>query len=190
MSELSSTVSENLPLLLSDKQILNHSTMKDMVKLMTPLAKRLKLFHKESDRAPTEDDTRKLLVQIVQPRQELATLLNRCVELGGALFSIGVNLKVAQALIANPDKYAQMITFAPHPEPVVKQSQNVLDLIPLFCPLAPAPESASFSTSIGNMVSLLQTGQCTPLPERGTLPDSQPSSSSQPQAAQRKRQRL
>ena len=129
----SSTITENIPLLLTDNALLNLSTMKDMVRHLKPLSKRLKLFHRYSDTAPTEEESRKLLVQIVQPSQELATLFNHSVELGGALFSIGINMKVAQTLVSNPDTYAQLITFAPHPEPVFKQTQNVLDPVPLMC---------------------------------------------------------
>ena len=86
------------------------------------LAVMLQQFHKDSLLNPTDAAQRDLLLKTLNPSAELSSQLCSCVEVGTALFSIGVNFKVAQTLINNPDKFAELLSFAQNPEPSFQSS--------------------------------------------------------------------
>ena len=86
------------------------------------LAVLLQQFHKDSLLNPTDAAQRDLLLKTLNPSAELSSQLCSCVEVGTALFSIGVNFKVAQTLINNPDKFAELLSFAQNPEPSFQSS--------------------------------------------------------------------
>ena len=131
-SELCSTVTENLEVPQKPSLLLDDSKIMDFTKNLQPVAQLLAPFHKESQTMPNDVQRRNLLLALLNPGNALAAQLDQCVEPGAALFSIGVNFKVAQTLISNPNNYADMITFAPNKEPTFKTTKNIIDLLPLL----------------------------------------------------------
>ena len=155
-SELSSTVNDNMPVLTQDDQLLDPEKIQKLKRNLEPLALLLQQFHKATTTAPNDTQRRNLLLQIVNPSQDLSKQLDACVEVGAALFSIGINLKVAQTLITNPESYADLLTFAPNTEPKFKSTRNILDLLPLlFNPKA--TQTTPTQSNLSSLISILQT---------------------------------
>ena len=167
--EVTSTISDNMQQLQEDDILLDKEKMGTFTANLQLLAKVLRVFHKDSPREPTDGERRVLLLQILNPSPQLSTQLSKCVEIGAALFSIGIHMKVVQTLISNSACYAGMMSFAPNPGPPFTSSKNLLDLLPFLSSTkstAPSPPS-----SLNTLISLLKgqsTTQPTSLPP--TLP--------------------
>ena len=131
-SELCSTITENIPLLLEDSLLLDKDKISSFISNIQPLALTLQNFHKDSLTSPSDLEKRSLLLNLLNLSPDLAYQLNSCIEIGAALFSIGLNIRVANLLISNPEKYADLLIVAPNPEPPFKSSKNILDLLPLL----------------------------------------------------------
>ena len=154
-SELCSTITENIPLLQEDSLLLGKNKIRSFISNIQPLALTLENFHKDSLTSPSDLDKRSLLFNLLNIAPDLAFQLNSCIEIGAAHFSIGLNIRVAHLLISNPEKYADLLTYAPNPEPPFKSSKNILDLLPLLhYKKTTLPGS---STDIAQLTSLLRS---------------------------------
>ena len=174
-SELASTISDNMPLLHEEDILVNKEKMGTFMANLRPLSHMLQVFHRDSSREPTDGERRALLLEILNPSPQLSVQLSKCVEVGAALFSIGIHLKVVQTLISNPSRYAEMMSFSPNPDPPFTSSKNLLDLLPLlssYKSTVPPP-----SSSINSLISLLQ-GQSSTHPTNLLQTPSQPLSQS------------
>ena len=132
MSELHSTLYENRPCLEQDEQLLNPTKMQELLADLLPITAMLAKFHKDSTVFKTNEDSREVILQMIDTTPELLSRLKACVHIGGALFSTGIQYLVAHAQLTNPDRLAANMSFAPNPDPPFKQSKDYEDLFPLL----------------------------------------------------------
>ena len=98
-SSLALTINDNPPVLETDLSQLDERKLASFKQNIETMAVLLQQFHKDSLLNPTDAARRYLLLKILNPSAEPSSQLSSCVEVGDALFSIGVNFKVAQTLI-------------------------------------------------------------------------------------------
>ena len=60
--------------------------------------------------------------------------IKKSVHLGGALFSTGIQVLVAHTNLTNPGEMAKKNSFVPEPDPKLKTTGNINDLLPLLTP--------------------------------------------------------
>ena len=176
VSELSSTLNDNIPLLLGDGEFLDSTKMQHFAHLLQPVATLLQSFHKDSDISPTDAQCRDLLSKLINPGSNLDKSLSAAVEVGAALFSIGVNYKVAKTLLSNPERFADLMTFAPAPDPTFKTTKNILDLVPLLQQPSTVPESST--ANVQRLLNALRTPSNSYSPSHTQAHESTNSSSS------------
>ena len=77
--------------------------------------------------------------------------IDKATEIGGALYLMGIHLKVAHTLIKNPGRYADLMTFLPNKEPTFKRTKSLKDLLDILyvkkantCPSGQPKNIASF----------------------------------------------
>lgn len=166
MSELSSTINENMDVLKGDSLFMDKDKISTLGKAMKPLADNLIKFYREYEGPNTDEDKRQAALGIVNPTEEVKNAMLKAIEVGGALFSMGINYMVANRLFANPVQYSNLMTFAPNPEPIFKKSKNILDLLPLLH-LSKNENPQLPTSSFQNVVAALQNQ---PQPPHQPLP--------------------
>lgn len=82
----------------------------------------------------TDQSSKDLLLKFLDMDDDTWWLINSFIEVGGALYSMGINLHVARTLICNPSRYAALMTLVPASDPEFKRTANMRDLLPLLVP--------------------------------------------------------
>eukprot|EP00794_Sanderia_malayensis_P002566 gene2566-biopygen2105 len=72
-------------------------------------------------------------------------MMSSFVKLGGAMFAMGVNFKMAQLLLSNPAALAEKFDSRPAPDPKFKESGKILDFIELLNPMPKGKRKAEES---------------------------------------------
>ena len=92
----------------------------------------LKKFHKGSVLAVNTNDSAELILKFINMNPETLESNKKCVHVGGALFSTGIQVLVARTNLKNPGEMASKISFAPEPEPKSKTTGSINDLLRLL----------------------------------------------------------
>jgi len=110
LSELSETVVKNLEILAKKHQnFLAPETVDKLVSEFRPLRKSLKVLHKDSVTAATEEDVIETLKLLFQENDDLDAILEQMFHVGGALFVTATQVIVAKTLIQDPESYAELV---------------------------------------------------------------------------------
>ena len=176
MSELGSTLNENMAVLQDDEVFLDEGKVGQFADGVEPLAAILHKFHKDYEGPNSEEDKRAAALAIVNPSPLLKAQMLQAVEVGGALFSMGINFMVANRLFANPEVYADLLTCAPKPDPAFKSTKHITDLLPLLHVPKHGTVPTSTSTSMEQLLAALSNPPCHPstsqtAPPFGTVPN-------------------
>ena len=132
ISELGSSLNENFPLLEGDTHFLDQQKVHEFIHRLQSFSDLLKKIHRDYEGPNTEQDKRDAALSIVNPSQEIRDAMLAVINVGGALFTMGINFMVANRLFANPVNFTNLMTFAPLPDSVFKMTKNILDLLPLL----------------------------------------------------------
>ena len=109
LSELSETVIKNLEILAKKHQnFLAPETLDKLVTEIRPLRKSLKILHKDSVTAATEEDVIETLKLLFQENDDLDGILEQMFHAGGALFVTATQVIVAKT-IQDPESYAELV---------------------------------------------------------------------------------
>ena len=181
MSELSSTMSDNIEILQADDLLLSNEKVKQLTKRLEPLNDTLKKFHRDYEGQNIDGDKRDAVLGIIDPTPELRDTMLAAIEVGGALFSMGINFMVANRLFSNPHNYAQKMSFAPLPDPKFTTTKNIVDLLPLLhVPkigmATDQREVGTGSSSVQHLVNALTSPPPTETPPSTSATNPQPSS--------------
>ena len=110
ISELGSTINEDIQLLLNDATFLDHEKVSHFIWNVTPpLGDLLTKFHRDYTGPNTDEDKTAAGLGVLDPSDELRNAVLQAIEVGGALFTTGTNLMVANQLLANPVNYANLM---------------------------------------------------------------------------------
>ena len=94
MRELGSTLNENMEILLQDVTFLDPGKTAHFIQAVEPLGTLPKKFHRDYLGPNTDADKRAAALAIINPIPEMKGQMLQAIEVGGALFSMGINYMV------------------------------------------------------------------------------------------------
>eukprot|EP00794_Sanderia_malayensis_P010158 gene10158-11198_t len=99
---------------------------------MNEILELLVIHGKDVATTPTQKQTKSMLKKFIKPRGDIDDIMTRFVKIGGAMFPMGANFKVAQLVLSNPALVAAKLSCDPEEQPAFKSSGSILDYVNLI----------------------------------------------------------
>ena len=131
VSELSSTVNGNLPILSAHPLMKQDGVFNEAKKSLQTLGERLKAFNLHEDGTPSRADAFAILKTFIDD-PKLHHLMEEAFTLGGALMTLSTNYLVARSYVRNPHVYAANISMPSGETRRFQQSSSLADLSSLM----------------------------------------------------------
>ena len=114
LSELAATVKGNFSLLAQIADNDNCELVENMAKHMSKTLDTIANFsNKETRQGTSRKDLKELMRFFISQDEEVESFVNKAIQEGNAIYTLGIQLKVAKVLFKNPDRYAHISV---HPE--------------------------------------------------------------------------
>lgn len=110
ISEFAATVSKNLDILRSMEHLMNVEEVQNITGAIQPFLRALESFDTkaETGRKSTQRDLMAVTEGLLGGNEAAETFFNDAVQLGGALFTLGIQYNISKALVNNPAKFADL----------------------------------------------------------------------------------
>ena len=129
LSELAATMTGNLNVLAEMPEMVNAETVHDMTERMSSILPTIAKFNtKDNSEVANTRDLKRLMRFFLSQDEEVDTLLDNCIKAGNAMYTFGIQMKVAKALLTNPDRYARMSAHGESRDSDFKKNPNVKTL--------------------------------------------------------------
>ena len=133
-SELYSSISENLVLLLEDENCIRKEEVEIVAESqeMLDLLKYGAMFHRFAEPKGGMPEAKKLVQHLLQPNEQLDKFFSRAFLMGNALYTMATHWFVARTLMGNPADFAAKMDVPGHLATKFKMSRNLIDFLPLI----------------------------------------------------------
>ena len=133
-SELYSSISENLVLLLDDENCIRKEEVEAVAESqeMLDFLKYGAMFHRFAEPKGGLPEAKKLVQHLLQPNEQLDNFFSRAFLMGNALYTMATHWFVARTLMGNPADFAAKMDVPGHLAAKFKLSRNLMDFLPLI----------------------------------------------------------
>ncbi len=109
VSELYSTIEENKDIIRGIPNVLTQERIESLLQDLEPIMETLKKFHKGSVLPVNTNDSAELILKFINMNPETLENIKKCVHVGGALFSTGIQVVVGHTNLTSPGEMAKKI---------------------------------------------------------------------------------
>ena len=124
--------------------VYHHSETMDLFqKKAEPFLELMAKFGKDTEQPAQEADAKELLGHFLSNSNGLGKFYRQAIEVGAALYTSGIQYLVAETLVRNPARNAQIMNMENNEDAICKNNKNLNDLVQLLYKTRPETSSVA-----------------------------------------------